>query len=227
MFRDVSTERWEERDFTMKVSFPGPHGYRLVGRLERPTFGTRACALFAHCFTCSKDLQAVGHISRALAEQGIAVLRFDFTGLGESEGDFANTDFSSNLKDLVAVATIGAPSNTEHLSRALLRQAPELATQDEVEVQLAGRPFRIRRELLDDLDEHRLQPAIRSLGRALLVFHSPVDDTVDIEHAGRIYEDGRQRFYSDDSSLTFQQLLHGRRARRLSSLPETRGSMLL
>ena len=218
----------------MKVSFPSVRGYQLVGRLEQPAFGTRAYALFAHCFTCSKDLKAVGHISRALAERGIAVLRFDFTGLGESEGDFADTDFSSSLEDLVAaadylrkeyeaprilighslggaavlamanqvpeavaVATIGAPSDTEHLSRTLLRQAPELATDrevddgGEVEVQLAGRPFRIRRGLLDDLEEHRLHPAIRSLGRALMVFHSPVDDTVGIEHAGRIYQAAR------------------------------------
>ncbi len=209
----------------MKVSFPSARGERLVGRLELPAFSVRACALFAHCFTCTKDLKAVGQISRSLAERGIAVLRFDFTGLGESGGDFADTDFSSNMQDLVAaadymraefeaprilighslggaavlamadqvpecvaVATIGAPSDTEHLSRALRRQAPGLAVEDEVEVNLAGRPFRIRRRLLEDLDAHNLMPAITSLDRALLVFHSPVDETVSIEHARRIYQ---------------------------------------
>lgn len=209
----------------MKVNFQSTRGHQLVGRLELPSSDMRACALFAHCFTCSKDLKAMSHIVRSLADRGIAVLRFDFTGLGESEGDFSDTDFSSNLQDLVAaadylraeyeaprilighslggaavlamahevpesvaVATIGAPSDTEHLSRTLRLQAPELRHQEEVEVQLAGRPFRIRRQLLEDLDGHRLLPAIASLERALLVFHSPVDETVGIEHARIIFQ---------------------------------------
>ena len=88
----------------MKIRFPGTSGQELVGRIELPAFGVRGWALFAHCFTCSKDLKAVGHISRALAARGVAVLRFDFTGLGESDGDFADTDFSSNLGDLIAAA---------------------------------------------------------------------------------------------------------------------------
>jgi alpha-beta hydrolase superfamily lysophospholipase len=77
----------------------------LAGRLEAPRDGeSRAVALFAHCFTCTKNLRAVGDISRALNGHGITVLRFDFTGLGESEGDFADTNFSSNVDDLVAAA---------------------------------------------------------------------------------------------------------------------------
>jgi len=88
-----------------RIRFPGALGDELAARLDRPGSGEpRAYALFAHCFTCSKDLKAVGRISRALVERGIAVLRFDFTGLGESEGDFADTNFSSNLDDLVAAA---------------------------------------------------------------------------------------------------------------------------
>lgn len=84
--------------------FEGAHGEPLAGRLDLPSGPVRACVLFAHCFTCSKDLPAVTRISRALAARGFAVLRFDFTGLGGSEGEFANTNFSSNVQDLVAAA---------------------------------------------------------------------------------------------------------------------------
>src|SRR5437870_8654032 len=86
------------------VSFPGASGATLAARLEAPAERPRAYALFAHCFTCSKDSKAAAYISAALAERGIAVLRFDFTGLGGSEGEFANTNFSSNVGDLVAAA---------------------------------------------------------------------------------------------------------------------------
>jgi len=87
-----------------RVEFPGATGAMLAARLDRPLAPARACAVFAHCFTCSKDIFAASRIARALAERGIAVLRFDFTGLGSSEGEFANTDFSSNVEDLVAAA---------------------------------------------------------------------------------------------------------------------------
>ena len=87
-----------------KVSFPGAHGHTLAARLDRPGGRPRAYALFAHCFTCTKDVFAAQRIAAALAEQGVAVLRFDFTGLGHSEGEFANTDFTSNVGDLVAAA---------------------------------------------------------------------------------------------------------------------------
>src|SRR6266852_3810826 len=89
---------------TQSVSFPGASGATLAARLEAPAERPRAYALFAHCFTCSKDSKAATFISEALTESGIAVLRFDFTGLGGSEGEFANTTFSSNVADLVAAA---------------------------------------------------------------------------------------------------------------------------
>lgn len=208
-----------------KMRFPGALGAELVARLERPDDEPRAYALFAHCFTCSKDLKAVSRISRGLIERGIGVLRFDFTGLGESEGEFAATNFSTNLQDLlaavellrrefrapellighslggaavlavaadvpeaVAVATIGAPSDTQHLRETLIDQAPELTRQGEAEVTLAGRRFRIRRQLLDDLDQERVIAAVRTLRKPLLVLHSPVDQVVGIDHARRLYE---------------------------------------
>ncbi|MFK8047987.1 MAG: alpha/beta fold hydrolase [Halioglobus sp.] len=87
-----------------KVSFIGHDGSSLAGLIELPEGEVSGHALFAHCFTCGKDIVAASRISRALAAAGIAVLRFDFTGLGSSEGDFANTNFSSNVQDLVAAA---------------------------------------------------------------------------------------------------------------------------
>jgi uncharacterized OsmC-like protein/pimeloyl-ACP methyl ester carboxylesterase len=211
-----------------KVRFPSAQGTPLVGRLERPPGETRAYALFAHCFTCSKDLKAVGWLSRALVDRGFAVLRFDFTGLGESEGDFADTNFSSNLDDLRAavdflrqeyqapallighslggaavlamagevaevraVATVGAPSNTDHLRDTLLDAAPELESADEAKVTLAGRSFRIKRQLLEDLAEDPVRQRVREMGKALLILHSPVDEVVGIDHARRIYEAAR------------------------------------
>ncbi|HEX2165318.1 MAG TPA: alpha/beta fold hydrolase [Thermoanaerobaculia bacterium] len=212
-----------------RLRFRGSQGGDLVGRLERPVGEASALVLLVHCFTCSKDLKALGWISRALVERGMAVFRFDFTGIGESEGDFADTDFSSNLEDLalagdflrerieapkvlvghslggaavlaaarrefpeaVAVATIGAPADTEHLGDVLLARAPELALRGEAEVRLGPSRVRVRRQLLDDLREQRMRQHIGELGKALLVLHSPIDETVGVDHARRIYEAAR------------------------------------
>ncbi len=211
-----------------RVTFAGAFGHELAARLDRPQEEPQAYALFAHCFTCSKDLKATARISRALVERGIAVLRFDFTGLGESEGDFADTKFSSNMEDLlaavnfmrstyeapkllighslggaavlamasqvpevVAVATLGAPSDPNHLSEGILRSAPELEASDEAEVVLAGRPFRIRRQFLDDLANQGVLAAVKAMNKPLLVLHSPLDEVVDIDHARQIYQAAR------------------------------------
>ena len=212
-----------------RLRFRGSQGGDLVGRLERPAGEASAMVLLVHCFTCSKDLKALGWISRALVERGMAVFRFDFTGLGESEGDFADTDFSSNLEDLafagdflrekfeapkvlvghslggaavlaaakkefpeaVAVATIGAPCDTEHLGDLLVERAPELARDGEAVVQLGPSRFTVRRQLLDDLREQRQRERIGELGKALLVLHSPIDEVVGVDHARRIYEAAR------------------------------------
>ena len=209
---------------SLAVRFPGSLGHELAARLEMPSLPPRACALFAHCFTCSKDSRAAAFLSTALAAQGIAVLRFDFTGLGASGGDFANTGFSSNVGDLVAaanwlrdhhgapailvghslggaavlaaaeripeakaVATIGAPCDPAHVKALLKDAAAEITSRGEAEVNLGGRPFRIRKQFLDDLDRQPQREAIARLGRALLVMHSPRDDTVSIENASAIF----------------------------------------
>ncbi|GHH71854.1 hypothetical protein GCM10018793_07940 [Streptomyces sulfonofaciens] len=98
-----------------RIEFPGSEGAPLAARLELPEGPPRACAVFAHCFTCGKDGLAAARISRALSAGGLAVLRFDFTGLGDSGGDFSRTTFSSNVEDLVRAAeylreTVAAPS---------------------------------------------------------------------------------------------------------------------
>lgn len=205
-----------------KVEFQSD-GVTLSGALEIPESGVRAYALFAHCFTCGKDTAAASRISRALTRDGIAVLRFDFTGLGNSDGDFANTNFSSNVQDLMAAArflseeyeapqllighslggaavlaaasglpsvkavvTIGAPHKAEHLVHNFEASLNEIREQGEAEVSLGGRTFRIRKQFLDDLE--RLQADdLGKLRKALLVMHSPVDETVGIQEAEMIY----------------------------------------
>src|SRR5215475_2514019 len=87
-----------------KIEFPGASGARLSARLDLPS-EPRAFALFAHCFTCGKDTFAAARIAQGLTARGIAVLRFDFTGIGSIEGEFANTNFSSNVQDLLAAVS--------------------------------------------------------------------------------------------------------------------------
>jgi uncharacterized OsmC-like protein/pimeloyl-ACP methyl ester carboxylesterase len=89
---------------SIRMTFPGSLGHELAARLDPPSEAVRAYALFAHCFTCTKDIVAARHVAAKLASLGIAVLRFDFTGLGSSEGEFQNSNFSSNAGDLVAAA---------------------------------------------------------------------------------------------------------------------------
>ena len=209
---------------TEKVEFPGASGAPLSARLDSPVAPPIAYALFAHCFTCSKDTRAAAYVAAALAERGIACLRFDFTGLGGSGGDFANTNFSSNTADLVAaadflrrryrapeilvghslggaavlaaardipeaggVATIAAPSDPAHVLAHIPRR-DEIERTGEAEVLLAGRTFRIRKQLLDDLAGQRPDETVHNLGKALLVMHSPRDETVAIENATRIFQ---------------------------------------
>ncbi|NNE10583.1 MAG: OsmC family protein [Gemmatimonadetes bacterium] len=105
----MATERYE---------FTNRSGVSLAGRLEMPETPPRFFALFAHCFTCSKDIAAASRVSRALAARGIAVLRFDFTGIGNSDGDFENTSFQSNVEDLVDAA--GALEKTHEAPRLLI-----------------------------------------------------------------------------------------------------------
>jgi putative redox protein len=207
-----------------RFDFPNARNEKLAAVLDLPAGEPRAYALFAHCFTCGKNVLAARRIAEALNAQGIAVLSFDFTGIGSSEGEFANTTFSSNVADLVAAAdhlrtmrgppsllighslggaavlaaaeavadaravvTIAAPSDPRHVTHLFKDQLETIGTQGEVEVALAGRPFRIRREFLSDIAHQKLTDRIATLHKALLIFHSPTDDTVGIENAAHIF----------------------------------------
>jgi putative redox protein len=209
---------------TERFQFAGTGGHQLAAALDLPDSAITAYALFAHCFTCGKDVLAARRISAALAAKGIAVLRFDFTGLGSSEGDFANSTFSSNVADLVlaadhlrltrkapailighslggaailaaagqipearAVVTIAAPSDPGHVTHLFKDRIEDIRQQGEVQVSLAGRPFRIKREFIDDVAEQSLTAKIATLHKALLVMHSPTDDTVGIDNATHIF----------------------------------------
>jgi uncharacterized OsmC-like protein/fermentation-respiration switch protein FrsA (DUF1100 family) len=210
---------------TQRVAFKGPGGHELAARLELPPSGRpSAYALFAHCFTCSKSIRAAVDITRALSGLGIAVVRFDFTGLGESEGDFADSNFSSNVDDLLAaarhmeaeleapailighslggaavlhaaaslpsvraVSTIGAPADPAHVLRHISSSTEEIVRTGEAVVEIGGRAFKVRKHFLDDLEGQRMAEVVSGLGRALLIFHSPVDEIVGIEDAGRLY----------------------------------------
>jgi putative redox protein len=209
---------------TERFQFTGEGDHQLAASLDLPEREPMAYALFAHCFTCGKDTLAAKRIATALAAKGIAVLRFDFTGLGSSEGDFANSTFSSNVADLVraadhlretrrapailighslggaailaaagkipdarAVVTIAAPSDPAHVTGLFKDRIDDIRRHGKVEVSLAGRPFQIKREFLDDIAEHGLMAHVAGLHKALLVMHSPTDDTVGIDNATRIF----------------------------------------
>ncbi|WP_237057318.1 alpha/beta hydrolase family protein [Microbulbifer sediminum] len=207
-----------------KVTFPGGSGNLLAGVMEMPDRGEpRAWALFAHCFTCGKDVLAASRIARRLADLGCAVLRFDFTGLGDSGGNFADTNFSSNIRDLLsaaeflhrehhpvdllighslggaavlaaageieearAIVTIAAPADPDHVIKQFACALDIIESQGQAEVELAGRPFTIKKQFLDDLEQHE-PDYIRALGRPLLIYHSPRDSTVPIDEAADIY----------------------------------------
>ncbi len=209
---------------SLAIEFLGAQGVNLAGRLELPA-EPRAFAVFAHCFTCSKDSPAASRISRALGKRGIAVLRFDFTGLGGSEGDFGNSNFSSNLGDLRAaadwlrenyqaphlmighslggaavlrvagdipelraVATIGAPAEAEHVRHLFRADLEAIETEGRATVELAGRPFEIDKQFIEDLEEQKVLADLKRLRIAKLIAHAPTDDTVGIGNAQKIYQ---------------------------------------
>jgi uncharacterized OsmC-like protein/pimeloyl-ACP methyl ester carboxylesterase len=208
-----------------QVKFQNSRGEQLAGIMHMPDAGViQACVVFAHCFTCTKNIRAAVTIADSLVTEGFGVLSFDFTGLGQSEGDFSDTHFSSNVQDLVdaaeflaqtfeaplllvghslggtavlaaahlipsivAVATIGAPADAEHVLHLLDDDLETIEQQGEAKVNLAGRPFHIRSEFVEDVRSQSVRDGIRSLRRALLVMHSPIDELVSIDEAARIY----------------------------------------
>ncbi|MFD2519097.1 bifunctional alpha/beta hydrolase/OsmC family protein [Salinimicrobium flavum] len=208
-----------------KVSFSNRDGDKLSGHLELPlNQEPHTFVLFAHCFTCNKNFFAVRNIAQALSASGFGVLRFDFTGLGESEGDFADTNFSGNVEDLIAaaqflekehkapallighslggaavifaagqlpsvkaIATIGAPSTTSHVTHILKSEISEIKEKGFATVNVGGRDFTIKEQFLNDLQNKDLKQLVQEVKKALLILHSPQDAVVEINNAEELY----------------------------------------
>lgn len=207
------------------VTFNNNSNHELVAKIDFPDTEIKAFALFAHCFTCNKNLTAVRNISRALNTSGIAVLRFDFTGLGESEGTFEDTNFSSNVSDIITAAnyltknhkapsilighslggaavvfaakkidsiksmvTIGAPSSPKHVTHLFESSIEEIHKKGKALLNIGGRPFSIKKQFLDDINEKNMKETLAETRIPILVMHSPQDATVGIENAALIYE---------------------------------------
>jgi len=208
-----------------QITFKNRKTKELAGVIHQPGTGqAHACAIFAHCFTCTKNSRAAVRISEALAAEGISVLRFDFTGLGQSEGEFSHTNFSSNVDDLVdaaafmeargelptllighslggtavlaaaheiesavAVATIGSPCSAEHVLHLIDNDLAEIESRGQATVNLAGRPFDISTDFVEDVRTQSVCENLHGLRKALLVMHSPVDEVVSIDQAALIY----------------------------------------
>jgi len=206
-----------------RVFFNNRQNIKLSGMLHLPDIqAVQTYALYAHCFTCTKSIKAAIIIADALAQQGIATLRFDFTGLGGSKGDFADSSFSTNINDLLdaaaflgheyqapqllvghslggtamlaaaqhidsakAVAAIGSPSDPAHILHLLEDHLNVLEQQGEADVNLAGRPFTFKQDFVNDVKGHKIN--YRGLSKALLIMHSPIDETVSVDEAGKIF----------------------------------------
>ena len=209
---------------TERFTFPGHAGDELAARLDLPSGPHLATAVFAHCFTCSKDIMATRRISARLTTMGYAVLRFDFTGLGHSDGEFENTNFTSNVNDLYAavtslttqdmtptllighslggaavlkatanlpdikaVVTIGAPADPAHIVHNFGTSLDEIKKNGKAAVSLAGRTFTISHDFVQDVSATKLNDSLMNLQAALLVLHSPKDQTVEIKNASQIF----------------------------------------
>jgi len=207
------------------IKFQNANGYELSAKIEFPPDSLpNAFAILAHVFTGNKNLTASRYISRSLTQNGIGVLRFDFTGLGESEGEFADTNFSSNVQDILAaadylelnyeapcvlighslggaavifaasqlesvnaVATIGAPSEPEHVTHLLRGKIEDIEELGKANVSIGGRDFTIKKQFLDDLRSKDMFTILNNLKKPILVLHSPQDTVVGIENAANIY----------------------------------------
>ena len=210
---------------TVKLTIPNRKGLNLNAYLELPANQKpNYYAIFAHCFTCSSSLNAVKNVSRSLSQDGFGVIRFDFTGLGRSEGEFADSYFSSNVKDLIdvheyikeefeapsllvghslggaavlvaasqlddikAVATIGAPADVSHVKHLFSHAENEIPEKGEVKVNIGGRPFNINKDFVKDFDKTDLPSIVKGLRKPLLIMHAPFDKIVGIENAEKLY----------------------------------------
>ena len=184
-----------------RFDFSNAAGERLAALLDSPIEPPRAYALFAHCFTCGKDIRAAKRIAEALTALGIAVLadliaaadalrrtrRAPAILIGHSLGGAAVLAAAADVAEALAVVTIAAPCDPTHVVGLFKDRIGEIDTAGGIDVNLAGHPFRISRAFLDDVNQQRLRDRIGALHKALLVFHSPTDDIVGIENATYIF----------------------------------------
>ena len=211
---------------TIKLSIPSRQGHDLNAYLELPANQKpNYYAIFAHCFTCSASLTAVKNVSRSLAQDGFGVVRFDFTGLGRSGGEFVDSHFAANIQDLMdvhtfmkenyeaptllvghslggaavlvtasqiddikAVATIGAPAHVNHVKHLFSHTEEEIPEKGKVKVDIGGRPFEINKGFMQELDKVDLPKIVKKLRKPLLIMHAPFDNYVGIENAKEIYD---------------------------------------
>ncbi|WP_028890286.1 bifunctional alpha/beta hydrolase/OsmC family protein [Tenacibaculum ovolyticum] len=209
----------------INLNITNKKGHKLQAYLELPANQKpQYFAIFAHCFTCSSTLGAVKNISKTLTKHGFGVLRFDFTGLGRSEGDFSESHFSANVDDLIAVnnhltehykapsllighslggaavivaaskiknikavATVGAPANVSHVKHLFSHGIEEVKLKGNIEVNIGGRPFKINEEFVTDFDKTNLPEITKNLKKPILILHSPIDSIVGINNAQELY----------------------------------------
>ena len=210
---------------TTKLGIPNKKGLKLQAYLELPANQKpNNFAIFAHCFSCNSNFKATKNISRSLTNHGFGVLRFDFTGLGKSEGAFADSHFSANVEDLIdvhnylethykapsllighslggaavivaasklknikAVATIGAPATVGHVTHLFSHEPKDITEKGAIEVNIGGRPFKINEDFVADFSKTDLPKIIKELRKPILIMHAPFDKIVSIENAHEIY----------------------------------------
>lgn len=213
------------------ITFQNRQGFSLAAKLDTPEGErTETYVLFAHCFTCTKNIPTIRRIVRGLVDGGLGVLTFDFTGLGDSEGEFSESTFATQTEDLISaakfleievgraptilaghsfggtaalyaareieavrgVATIAAPADPAHLTHLLHYDREEIERTGEVSVTIGGRPFRIKKQFIDDLQNHPPEEWLPELKKRVVIFHSPEDAIIDVENAEKIFTSVKQ-----------------------------------
>lgn len=207
-----------------RFTFTNALGHQLAAIIDLPILPVKYYALYAHCFTCGKDILIAARIAKSLAAKGIAVMRFDFTGIGSSEGEFTESTFSNNTIDILsaadylrenfqaptllmghslggtailnaaenipestAIVTIGSPASPDHVLGHFESAVAELDSKHAVDIEIAGKQLTITKQFVDDLYNQSLEQKINQLRKALLIFHSPIDDIVSISEATKIF----------------------------------------